>query len=188
MHLPTGVFLLRMIDVLVEVSLQRPIAAGRIGIQATPYVYSKIGRFLHRLHRFHGARQLPLHLVGQGDIAQPPAPAITRSHMHPHLSGHAARGTRRAQQKRREHPAHHRALAAIQERTREGIAGALATLLFAAVALQARLGVVGAPGPDVVALPAGTLEGPILPAQRMDGGWTRCGVEEEVEMRHHRHG
>src|SRR5881227_3047405 len=51
MHLPAGVFLLRMIDKLVEVPLHRPIAAGRIGIQATARVHSKIGRFLHRLHR-----------------------------------------------------------------------------------------------------------------------------------------
>src|SRR5262249_49541348 len=51
MHLPTYVFLLRMIDVLVEGPLQHPIAAGRIGIQTTSRLYSKIGRFLHRLHR-----------------------------------------------------------------------------------------------------------------------------------------
>ena len=51
-----------------------------------------------------------------------------------------------------------------QERSREVIEGALATLLFAAVAFQARLGVIGTPGPDVVALTAGTLEGPIFPA------------------------
>src|SRR5919197_1374908 len=51
MDLPTGIFLLRMIDVLVEVSLQRPIATGRIGIQATPHLDSQISRFLHRLHR-----------------------------------------------------------------------------------------------------------------------------------------
>src|SRR5215475_15967719 len=50
MHLSTCVFLLRMIDVLVEVPLQRAIAAGRIGIQATARVHRKIGRFLHRLH------------------------------------------------------------------------------------------------------------------------------------------
>src|SRR5437016_10383191 len=50
MHLPTCVFLLRMIDVLVEVPFHRPIAAGRIGIQATARVHSKIGRFLHCLH------------------------------------------------------------------------------------------------------------------------------------------
>src|SRR5919202_305976 len=82
---------------------------------------------------------------------------------------------------------HDRALAAIQERAREVIEGALATLFFAAVALQARLGMVGAPGPDVVALTAGTLEGPIFPAQRMNVGVTLCGVEELVDVRDHWH-
>jgi hypothetical protein len=133
-------------------------------------------------------RQLPLPLIGQSRIAQPPAPAVPRADMHAPLSGNTPRGTRQAQQKGRTHPVHHRALAAIQERPREVIAGALAALLFTALAFQAWLGMVRAPGPDVEALTAGTLEGPILPAQRMDGGLTRCGVEEVVEMRHHRHG
>src|SRR5262249_36050415 len=92
------------------------------------------------------------------------------------------------QEKCGQNPVHHRALAAIQECAREVIEGALAALLFAAVAFQARLSVVGAPGTDVEALTAGTLEGPIFPAQRMDVGLTRFGVEEVVEMRHNRHG
>ena len=50
MDLPACILLLRVIDILVEIPLQRPIAAGRIGIQATPRLYSKIGRFLHCLH------------------------------------------------------------------------------------------------------------------------------------------
>jgi len=108
--------------------------------------------------------------------------------MHPQLSRNAARGTRQAQEKRRQNPVYDRALAAIQERAREVIEGALAGLLFTAVAFQARLGMVGTPGPNVEALTAGTLEGPIFPAQRMDVGLTRFGVEEVVEMRHHRHG
>src|SRR5215475_7533006 len=233
MHLPTGVFLLRMIDVLVEVPLQRPIATGRIGIQATPRLDSKIGRFLHRLHReifgrlddhsplptdprddggpilvvvpppglaflaattrsaakrlfpallrlplvpsgvievvgFDYALQLPLHLVGHGGMAQPPTPAIARPPMHPQLSGNAARGAREAQEKRREYPVHDRALAAIQERAREVIAGAPAILLFTAVALQAGLVVVGTPRTDVVALTPRTLEGPIYPYLAME--------------------
>src|SRR6266516_1466097 len=98
--------------------------------------------------RFHGALQLPLHFVGQGGIAQPPTPAIARPPMHPQLSGNAARGTRQAQEKCRKNPVHDRALAAIQERAREVIEGALAALLFTAVAFQARLGVVDAPGTD----------------------------------------
>jgi hypothetical protein len=48
--------------------------------------------------------------------------------------------------------------------------------------------VIGAPGPDVVALTPRTWEGPIFPAQPMDLGVTRVGVEEVVEMRHNRHG
>ena len=104
------------------------------------------------------------------------------------FSGNPPRCTRQAQQKGRQNPVHERALAAIQERTREVIEGALAALLFTAVAFQAWLGMVRAPWSDVEALTAGTLEGPIFPAQRMDVGLTRFGVEEVVEMRHHRHG
>ena len=103
--------------------------------------------------------------------------------MDPQLFGNTPRCTRQAQEKRGQNPVHHRALAAIQECTCEVIEGALAALLFAAVKrFRPWLGVVGAPGPDVEALTAGTLEGPIFPAQRMDVGLTRCGVEEVVEM------
>ena len=72
---------------------------------------------------------------------------------------------------------HHRALAAIQECAGEVIEGALVPLLFAAVAFQARLGVVGAPGPDVVALTAGTREGPISGVKR----WWRCDTIDMAE-------
>ena len=51
-----------------------------------------------------------------------------------------------------------RALAAIQQRAREVIEGALAAFLFSAVAFQSRLVMVRPPGTDVVALTAGTLE------------------------------
>src|SRR5215813_11732131 len=138
--------------------------------------------------RFHGALQLPRHLVGQGGIAQPPTPAIARPPMHPQLAGNTARGTRQAQEKRRENPVHDRALAAIQERSCEVIEGALATLLFTAVAFEAGLVVVGAPRTDVVALTPRTLEGPIFPPQRMDVGVTVIDVEEVVDVREHRHG
>jgi hypothetical protein len=83
---------------------------------------------------------------------------------------------------------HDRALAAVQERSREVIEGALAGFLFTAIAFQAGLVVVGAPRTDVVALTPRTLEGPIFPAQRMEVGLTRFGVEEVVQMRHNRHG
>ena len=71
---------------------------------------------------------------------------------------------------------HHRALAAVEERAREVIEGARAALLFPAVALQSGLVVIRPPGTDVVTLTARTLEGPIFPAQRMDIGLTRFGV------------
>src|SRR5215831_11690196 len=116
--------------------------------------------------------QLPLHLVRQGGIAQPPAPARARPAMHPQLSRNTSRGTRQAQQKRCEHPVHHRALTAVQECACEVIEGALAVFLFTAVAFQSRLVMVRPPGTDVVALTAGTLEWAIFPPQRMD---LRCG-------------
>src|SRR5262249_1540567 len=114
--------------------------------------------------------------------------AVARADMDAQLFGNPPRGTRQAQEKRGEHPVPQRARAAIQERAGEVIEGTLAALLFTAVAFQARLSVVGAPWSDIEALTAGTLEGSIFPAQRMDGGVTRFGVEEVVEMRHHRHG
>ena len=49
--LPTGVCLLRMIDVRLEVTLHRSRAAGRIGLQAPARLPRQLGRFLHRLHR-----------------------------------------------------------------------------------------------------------------------------------------
>jgi hypothetical protein len=104
------------------------------------------------------------------------------------LSGNPPRRTRQTEQKGGENPVGEGALAAVQEGAREVIEGALAALFFAAVAFQARLGVVGAPGPDVVALTTGTLEGPIFPAQCMNVGLTHFGVEEVVQMRHYRHG
>src|SRR5262252_213473 len=102
--------------------------------------------------------------------------------MAPHLSGNTPRGTRQAQEKRGQHSVHHRALAAIQACAREVIAGALAALLFTAVALQARLGVVGAPGTDVAALTAGTREGPIFPPECMDVRLALCETEEVVDI------
>jgi hypothetical protein len=60
--------------------------------------------------------------------------------------------------------------------------GALATLLFTAVAFQAGLGMVRPPGSDVEALTPGTLEGPIFPAQRMDVGLALFEAEEVVHI------
>src|SRR5215475_6998943 len=104
------------------------------------------------------------------------------------LPGDAPRRARQTEQKGGENPVRQRALAAVQERAREIIEGALAGLLFTAVAFQAGLVVIDAPGTNVVALTPRTLEGPIFPAQPMEVGLARCGVEEVVKMRHHRHG
>src|SRR5262245_35538354 len=90
--------------------------------------------------------------------------------MHPQLPGNASRRTRQAQQEGGQNPVRQRALAAVQERAREVIEGALAVLFFTAVALQSGLVVVGAPRTNVVALTRRTLEGPIFPAQGMDIG------------------
>src|SRR5215468_5256185 len=132
--------------------------------------------------------QLTADLRGEGGIPEPPTPPIDGADMDPQLPGDAPRCTRQAQQKGGQNPVHHRALAAIQECAREVIEGALAALLFAAVAFQSRLVVVRAPGTDVVALTAGTLEWAIFPPQRMDIRLTRFSVEELVQMRHKRHG
>jgi hypothetical protein len=62
------------------------------------------------------------------------------------------------------------------------IEGALAALLFTAVALQARLVVICPPGTNIVALTSGTLEGTIFPPQRMDVRLTLVDVEELVNV------
>src|SRR4029450_7387915 len=193
MHLPARIFLLRMIDELMEIALQRLIAAGGVRVEPTARVHREVRGLLHRLHRaifrrldndaplatdpgndrgpvfvimaptrltflaapprstpqrllptllglsllasgvieivrFDGPFSLPLHFIGQRRIPQPPAPPRARPYMPPHLSGNAARGTRQAQEKRRKHPVHDRALAAIQARARGVVAGVLAAL------------------------------------------------------------
>ena len=89
--------------------------------------------------RFHRPLQLAVHLIRQGGIAQPPAPAIAGPDMDAHFPGDAPRRARQTQQKGGENPVCEGALAAVQECAREVIEGALAGLLFTAVALQARL-------------------------------------------------
>src|SRR5919108_4319149 len=49
-HVTTGIFLLRMIDELVEIALQRPIAAGGVGVEPTPGLDGAVGGLLHSLH------------------------------------------------------------------------------------------------------------------------------------------
>src|SRR5215813_8458802 len=98
------------------------------------------------------------------------------------LSGNTPRRTRQTEQKGGEKPVGEGALAAVQECAREVIAGALAGLLFTAVALQARLVVIGPPGTNIVALTSGALERTIFPPQRMDVGLTLVDVEELVHV------
>src|SRR5215831_799956 len=146
MHLAACVFLLRMVDVRMEVSLQGLIAAGRVGVEPTIRLDGEVSGFLHRadgaipdrLHddrpltayprdhgrpvfvimaptgltflaattrptsqvffatlfrlplipsgvieiiRFDRTLQVAIHLVGQGSITQPPAPAIAGADM-----------------------------------------------------------------------------------------------------------
>src|SRR5262249_6080432 len=49
MHLAACILLLRMIDELMEVSLQRPIATGRVGRQPTARLDREVGRLLYGL-------------------------------------------------------------------------------------------------------------------------------------------
>src|SRR5215510_1943211 len=41
----------QLIDILMEVSFHRPIAAGRVGVEPTARADRKVGRLLHCLHR-----------------------------------------------------------------------------------------------------------------------------------------
>src|SRR5215471_6036084 len=51
MHLTPCVFLLRMIDGLVLVARQRPIATGRVRVELTACLHRNVGSLLDRLHR-----------------------------------------------------------------------------------------------------------------------------------------
>src|SRR4029450_12482828 len=51
MHLTTGIFLLRMIDVRMHVARHRPIAAGGVRIEPTARFHRQVGCLLDRLHR-----------------------------------------------------------------------------------------------------------------------------------------
>src|SRR5882724_2862596 len=228
MHISTRVFLLRMIDIRMLVARQRPIAAGRVRIEATACLHRDIGRFLHRLDGeisgrldddmplatdpgdnrwpvlvimattglaflatatrstpqrllatpfrlsldaggvvevigFNGPLQLAVHLIGQGGIAQPPAPAIAGPDMDAHFPGDAPRRARQTQQKGGKNPVGEGALAAVQECAREVIEGAFTVLLLTAVAFQSRLVVIRPPGTNVVALAPRALQRTVFP-------------------------
>ena len=108
--------------------------------------------------------------------------------MDAHFPRDATRRARQAQQKRGENPVGQRPLAVVEQRPGKVIESALTVFIFTAVAFQSGLGVVRPPRSDVIALTPGTLERAIFPAQRMERGVTRFGVEELVQMRHNRHG
>src|SRR4029434_5427421 len=50
MHVSACIFLLRMVDKVVRIALERAIAAGRVRIEPTARFDGDIGRFLHRLY------------------------------------------------------------------------------------------------------------------------------------------
>ena len=52
MDLAARIFFLRVIDVLMEVALQRPIAAGGVRVKPTARSYRDVGRLLYCPHRF----------------------------------------------------------------------------------------------------------------------------------------
>jgi hypothetical protein len=51
MHVPTRVFLLRMIHERMHVAFHRPIAAGRVGVEPTTRLHCRVGGLLDRLDR-----------------------------------------------------------------------------------------------------------------------------------------
>src|SRR5215813_911129 len=106
--------------------------------------------------------------------------------MHTHFSGDAAGRARKAQQKGREDPMRQRPLALGQQRMREVVEGAPTAV--APVSLQAWSIVIGAPGPNVVALTPGTAERTLMPPQCMNIRLTLIGVEELMDIREHGHG
>src|SRR5438132_922116 len=51
MHVPTRIFLLRVIDERMQEALQRPIATRRVGVEPTARLDGEVGCLLDRLHR-----------------------------------------------------------------------------------------------------------------------------------------
>src|SRR5215471_1515615 len=51
MHITARLFLLRVVDIRVEVSRERPITAGGVGVEPTADVDGEVRGLLHRLHR-----------------------------------------------------------------------------------------------------------------------------------------
>src|SRR5205823_13823306 len=127
---------------------------------------------------FNGAFELAMHLIGQGRIAQPPAPAIARPNMHPHLPRNAPGRTSEAQQKGGQDPVCQRPLALVQEGIGEVVEGALAAV--APVAFAPRPVLVCAPASNMMALAPRALQRTVFPPECMDVGLALFGVEEVV--------
>src|SRR5687767_11725766 len=68
---------------------------------------------------FHDPFQLTLLLVGEGSIAQPPAPPIACADMDAQLSGNTPRRTRQTQQEGGQNPVGERPLALVKQRLRQ---------------------------------------------------------------------
>ena len=145
-----------------------------------------VARSVIEVIRFDRALHLALHLIGQGRIAQPPAPPIAGPDMDTQLSGDAPGRAGETQQKGGKDPVRQRSLAPMQQGIREVVERPLTAMAPVAFAPGSIL--VHAPLANVVALTAGTLEWAIFPPQRMDIRLTRFSVEELVQMRHKRHG
>ena len=136
--------------------------------------------------RFHRPVELAMHLVGEGRIPQPPAPAIARPDVDAHFPGNAPGRAGETAQKRRENPVRQRPLALVEQGASEVSEGALAAM--APGAFASRAVVVRAPVSNVVALAARTLQRTVFPPQRVDVGLALFSIEEVVHMREDRHG
>src|SRR5215510_6241643 len=51
MHVTACIFLLRVVDILVQVSCERPITAGGVGEESAAPLHGEVGGLLHRLNR-----------------------------------------------------------------------------------------------------------------------------------------
>jgi hypothetical protein len=135
---------------------------------------------------FNRAVQGALHRLGQGGMAQPPAPAVAGPAREAQLSGDTPGGPGTPQQKGREKPVRQWALALRQQGRGEVGEGALA--MMAPVPFAPGSLLLGAPRAHGVALAARTWQGPILPAQCTEVRLALFGVAEVVPMGAHRHG
>src|SRR2546429_4101322 len=152
----------------------------------TPLGFALLASSVIEVIGFDRALHLAIGFVGDGRIAQPPAPAIAHTAMHPQLFGNTSRRTRQVQQEGGEYPVCQRPLALVEQRMGQIIEGTLAAVT--PVAFASGSVVVRPPRIDVLALAPGTLEWTIFPSQRMDIDVAAIGVEELVDVREHRHG